>query len=104
MRSTPLLLGLYARSPTPSSTAPVWCWSSSPSRRAACPIPPFDGPSLRWYGEVLADRRLMAGLTNSLLVALGVGGDGDVTLGFLAAYGLARDGSCRGIVRCSGRC
>jgi hypothetical protein len=29
------------------------------------PIPPFTGPSLRWYEAVLGDRRLMAGLVNS---------------------------------------
>ena len=53
------------------------------------PVPPFDGPSLRWYGEVLGDRDLMAALLNSALVALGSSVLA-CALGFLAAYGLAR--------------
>ncbi|MEM1346085.1 MAG: ABC transporter permease [Pseudomonadota bacterium] len=53
------------------------------------PVPPFDGPSLRWYGEVLSDDDLMAALWNSVLVAFGSSGVA-VVLGFLAAYGLAR--------------
>lgn len=53
------------------------------------PVPPFDGPSLRWYADVLTDRRLVAALGNSVLVALGSSAVA-VALGFLAAYGLAR--------------
>lgn len=53
------------------------------------PVPPFDGPSLRWYGEVLGDDDLMAALGHSLLVAMGSSAVA-VALGFLAAYGLAR--------------
>ena len=53
------------------------------------PVPPFDGPSLRWYGEVLADDDMTDALINSILVALGASTVA-VTLGFLAAYGLAR--------------
>ena len=53
------------------------------------PIPPFTGPSLRWYGEIFADRKLMEALGNSLIVALGSSAVA-VLLGFLAAYGLAR--------------
>lgn len=53
------------------------------------PVPPFNGPSLRWYADVLADRRLMAGLANSLIVA-GLSAAAALTLGFLAAQGLAR--------------
>ena len=34
------------------------------------PIPPFTGPSLRWYGAVLSDARLTSALGNSLLVAV----------------------------------
>ena len=34
------------------------------------PIPPFTGPSLRWYEAVLADARLTSALVNSLLVAV----------------------------------
>ena len=34
------------------------------------PIPPFNGPSLRWYAAVLGDARLTSGLLNSVAVAL----------------------------------
>jgi spermidine/putrescine transport system permease protein len=53
------------------------------------PVPPFNGPSLRWYAEVLADRRLMSGLVNSLIVA-SFSSAAALVLGFLAAQGLAR--------------
>lgn len=53
------------------------------------PVPPFDGPSTRWYGEVLADDDLVDALLNSLIVA-GLSSALAVVLGFLAAYGLAR--------------
>ncbi|MGE0210088.1 MAG: ABC transporter permease [Parvibaculaceae bacterium] len=53
------------------------------------PIPPFNGPSLRWYGTVLSDSRLMPALGHSLLVALGSSAVA-VLLGFLAAWGFAR--------------
>ena len=53
------------------------------------PVPPFNGPSLRWYADVLADRRLMSGLANSLMVA-GLSSAVALVLGFLAAQGLAR--------------
>jgi len=53
------------------------------------PIPPFDGPSLKWYSQVWGDRKLMAALGNSLAVAVLSSGVA-VALGFLAAWGLAR--------------
>jgi spermidine/putrescine transport system permease protein len=53
------------------------------------PIPPFEGFSLRWYAEVLADRRLTAALVNSVIVAV-ASSAAAVFLGFLAAYGHAR--------------
>ena len=53
------------------------------------PVPPFNGPSLRWYEAVLADDRLVQALVNSLAVAL-VSSAVACLLGFLAAYGLAR--------------
>lgn len=53
------------------------------------PVPPFNGPSLRWYETILGDPDLMGALRNSLIVALGSSAVA-VTLGFLAAYGLAR--------------
>lgn len=53
------------------------------------PVPPFTGPSLRWYALALGDGRLMGALVNSLLVGL-VSSAAALVLGFLAAYGLAR--------------
>jgi spermidine/putrescine transport system permease protein len=53
------------------------------------PIPPFNGPSLRWYAAVLGDARLTAGLGNSLVVALLTSGIATL-LGFLSAWGFAR--------------
>jgi spermidine/putrescine transport system permease protein len=53
------------------------------------PIPPFNGPSLRWYGAVLDDQRLTAGLVNSILVAI-ITSALATLLGFLSAWGLAR--------------
>jgi len=53
------------------------------------PVPPFNGPSLRWYADILGDDRLMDALLNSVGVAF-VSSTIAVTLGFLAAYGLAR--------------
>lgn len=53
------------------------------------PIPPFNGPSLKWYEAVFADGRLTDALVNSLIVAL-VSSAFACLLGFLAAYGLAR--------------
>ena len=53
------------------------------------PVPPFDGPSLKWYGEVLSDRNVTSALFNSLLGALGSSAIA-VMMGFFAADGLAR--------------
>lgn len=66
------------------------------------PIPPFTGPSLRWYEAVLADRRLTDALLNSVLVAL-LSSLVAVALGFLAAWGFARyrlprSGLMRGLI------
>ncbi|MER9250832.1 ABC transporter permease [Mesorhizobium sp. M0598] len=66
------------------------------------PIPPFTGPSLRWYEAVLADTRLTSALVNSLLVAV-VSSGAAVTLGFLSAWGFARfalpgSGLMRGLI------
>ena len=54
------------------------------------PVPPFNGPSLRWYRDVLADGRLLDALGGSLLVGV-ISSLLATVLGFLAAYGLARD-------------
>lgn len=53
------------------------------------PIPPFNGPSLRWYSAVLNDLRLVTGLENSVLVALFTSTLATF-LGFLSAWGFAR--------------
>ena len=53
------------------------------------PVPPFDGPTLKWYAEVLADRGMMEALRNSLAVAL-ISATVALLLGFFAAQGLAR--------------
>jgi spermidine/putrescine transport system permease protein len=53
------------------------------------PVPPFNGPSFRWYQAALGDERLTSALTNSLFVAAGSSLVA-VLLGFLAAYGFAR--------------
>lgn len=53
------------------------------------PIPPFNGPSLKWYEAVLTDGKLTDALINSLMVAL-ISSAVACLLGFLSAYGLAR--------------
>jgi spermidine/putrescine transport system permease protein len=53
------------------------------------PVPPFNGPSLHWYGEIFRDRNLMDALGNSVFVAL-VSSLIAVVLAFLGAYALAR--------------
>jgi len=53
------------------------------------PVPPFNGPSLKWYVAVFSDARVMDAMVNSVIVAL-VSSLVSVGLGFLAAYALAR--------------
>jgi spermidine/putrescine transport system permease protein len=53
------------------------------------PIPPFNGPSLKWYQAVFSDNKLTSALFNSLVVAL-TSSLVSCFLGFLAAYGFAR--------------
>ncbi len=66
------------------------------------PIPPFNGPSLRWYDAVLSDGRLTSGLGHSILVAL-MSSLAATLLGFLGAWGFARftlpaSGLLRGLI------
>jgi len=66
------------------------------------PVPPLNGLTLHWYEDILGDRDLMAALGHSALVAL-LSSAVSVTLGFLAAAGLARarlpaSGLLRGLV------
>lgn len=53
------------------------------------PVPPFNGPTLKWYQAVISDSDLMAALGNSFLVAL-ISSAVALLLGFLAAHALAR--------------
>lgn len=53
------------------------------------PVPPFNGPGLRWYAKLFANERLLDSLINSVLVAV-VSALVTTLLGFLAAYGLSR--------------
>ncbi|MBW6418807.1 ABC transporter permease [Celeribacter sp. PS-C1] len=53
------------------------------------PVPPFKGVTFEWYAKVLSDRAMMEALFNSLIVAL-LSSLCALTLGFLAASGLAR--------------
>ena len=53
------------------------------------PVPPLDGPSLRWYLRALANDRLTNSLWNSLLVG-GLSAAAATLLGFLSAYGMFR--------------
>jgi spermidine/putrescine transport system permease protein len=53
------------------------------------PVPPFNGPSLRWYQAALGDQRLTSALVNSTIIAA-TSSSIAVFLGFLAAYGFAR--------------
>ena len=63
------------------------------------PVPPFKGPSLRWYEALFSNSRLMESLGNSILVA-GLSSLVATVLGFLAAYSLARRGfRLGGVVR-----
>ena len=53
------------------------------------PVPPFEGPSLEWYGRVLGNDRVTGATLNSVLV--GVLSSALATLlATLAAWGLAR--------------
>ena len=53
------------------------------------PVPPLDGPSLRWYSHALGNERLTSALLNSLFVGL-LSSAVATILGFLAAYGMFR--------------
>ena len=53
------------------------------------PVPPFNGPSVKWYAQVLSNRAMVGGLVNSIIVG-GCSALAATLLGFLAAYGVAR--------------
>jgi spermidine/putrescine transport system permease protein len=89
MRPGPLLLGLYAALAYGFIFLPVVVLVLFSFQEGRLPIPPFDGPSFRWYEAIFADRKLMTALGNSLVVAL-VSSALACLLAFLAAWGLAR--------------
>lgn len=53
------------------------------------PVPPFSGPSLRWFEALFADPRMLSALRTSVVVGI-VSALLATVLGFLAAYGLGR--------------
>lgn len=53
------------------------------------PVPPFQGPTLDWYVQVMGNDRLIEAMVHSVVVAA-LAGLLSTVLGFLAAYGLAR--------------
>jgi spermidine/putrescine transport system permease protein len=87
--TTRILAGLYALAVYCFIFLPVVVLVLYSFQASRFPVPPFTGPSLRWYEAVLADRRLMDGLVNSVTVAVSSSLLA-VLLGFLAAYGFAR--------------
>jgi spermidine/putrescine transport system permease protein len=89
MRGGRLALGLYAALAYGFIFLPVAVLVLFSFQEGRLPIPPFDGPSLRWYEAILADRKLMAALGNSLVVALASSAVA-CALAFLAAWGLSR--------------
>jgi spermidine/putrescine transport system permease protein len=89
MRPGPHLLGLYAALAYGFIFLPVVVLVLFSFQEGRLPIPPFDGPSFRWYEAIFADRKLMTALGNSLAVAL-VSSAVACLLAFLAAWGLAR--------------
>jgi spermidine/putrescine transport system permease protein len=78
------VLAVYAFIFLPVLTLVLFSFQAS-----SLPVPPFTGPSLRWYDALFADGRMMAALGHSVGVAL-VSAAGSTALGFLAAYGIAR--------------
>ena len=88
-RFVDLLSGLYALLIYAFIFLPVAVLVLFSFQAGRFPIPPFTGPSLRWYEDVLSDRRLTDALWNSISVAV-LSSAVAVLLGFLAAYALAR--------------
>lgn len=100
--STKILVSAYALAIYAFIFLPVVVLVLFSLQATSFPIPPFTGPSLRWYEAVLADRRLISALFNSVTVAL-LSSALAVTLGFLAAWGFARyrlprSGLMRGLI------
>jgi spermidine/putrescine transport system permease protein len=81
---TGYLLAVYAFIFLPVASLVLFSFQAT-----SVPVPPFTGPSLRWYTDLFADGRMTSALTNSLVVGL-VSAAAATLLGFLAAYGLGR--------------
>ncbi|MEZ5924279.1 MAG: ABC transporter permease [Hyphomicrobiaceae bacterium] len=88
-RPTDILAGAYALAIYTFIFLPVAVLVLFSLQATLFPVPPFTGPSLKWYQAVLTDERLTGALANSLIVAT-ISSFLSVLLGFLAAYGLAR--------------
>ena len=88
-RSVTILACAYAAAVFGFIFLPVIVLGLFSLQASSLPIPPFTGPSLRWYQAVIGDPRLVAALLNSLLVAV-LSSALSVVLGFLAAWGFAR--------------
>jgi len=56
---------------------------------SALPVPPFNGPSLRWYQELFADDRMISALWHSMIIGV-ISALIATIIGFLAAYALTR--------------
>lgn len=84
-----LLTALYALAVYGFIFLPVIVLALFSLQATSFPVPPFTGPSLRWYGAVLSDARLTAALGNSVLIGV-ASSLVAVLLGFLAAWGFAR--------------
>ncbi len=89
VRLVDLVAGLYALLVYALIFLPVAVLVLFSFQASRFPVPPFTGPSLRWYEDILGDRRLTEALLNSISVAL-LSSAFAVLLGFLAAYALAR--------------
>jgi spermidine/putrescine transport system permease protein len=84
-----IALALYAAAVYGFIFLPVMVLVLFSLQSTSFPIPPFTGPSLRWFEAVLGDARLTSALVNSFVVAL-LSSLVAVCLGFLAAWGFAR--------------
>ena len=84
-----ILAAPMRRRSTASSSCRSPCSSCSRSRGTLFPIPPFNGPSLRWYEAVLADPRLTDGARQFAPRRVHLARP-PLVLGFLAAWGFAR--------------
>jgi spermidine/putrescine transport system permease protein len=90
MRKTGTLLAfIYAAAIYAFIFLPVVVLALYSFQGSQIPVPPFNGPSLQWYEQVLSNAKITNALWNSGLVAV-LSSTTSVILGFLAAYGLAR--------------